>query len=168
MDFFSWSHSHDNVCLLFPLFENVSSFTNLSENGSWSTQKSKRAPKMHRINHAPWNNFPWNWKWAKVEHYHQGGWNFPPDIHTPPPIWIMERERYKVTTKLLATLIFWFLVGGKKRKGGRCMHWRKCGINDFASLAYSVKDCKGTEIKSAKVKKKKKKEIGIGKPFLFY
>ena len=29
-----------------------------------------------------------------------------------------------------------------------------------ASLAYSVKDCKGTE-------KKKKKNIGIGKPFCF-
>ena len=25
------------------------------KNGSWSTQKSKRAPKVHRINLAPWN-----------------------------------------------------------------------------------------------------------------
>ena len=41
--------------------------------GHGKKKKKKTAPKVRRINLAPRNNFPWNWKWAKVEHYHQGG-----------------------------------------------------------------------------------------------
>ena len=41
--FFSWSHSYDSVCLLFPLFENMSSFANLSEKWVMVNAKIKKS-----------------------------------------------------------------------------------------------------------------------------
>ena len=73
MDFFFPGHTHMTLMYVsyFRYLKTCQVLLIFPKNGSWSTQKSKRAPKVHRINHAPWNNFPWNWKWAKVEHYHQ-------------------------------------------------------------------------------------------------
>ena len=85
--------------------------------------------------------------------------NFPKfsNIHTPLPIWIIERELYKVTTKMTRYPLLLVLGRWEKEKKGK-MHALKEVWNQWlASLAYSVKDCKGTEIKSAKEKKEKEK-----------
>ena len=88
------------------------------------------------------------------------------NIHTPPPIRLIERELYKVTTKITRYPFLLVLGRWEKEKMGKMHALKKVGNQWLAaSLAYSVKDCKGTEIKSIKEKKKKKKEIGIGKPF---
>ena len=98
-------------------------------------------------------------------------YNFPKfsNIHTPPPIWLIEREQYKVTTKI--TRYPRLLVLGRWEKEKKVkMHALKKMWNQWltASLAYSVKDCKGTEIKSVKGKKEKEKRDRNWEAFFCY
>ena len=76
------------------------------------------------------------------------------NIHTPPPIWLIERELYKVTTKITRYLCLLVLGRWEKEKMGKMHALKKVGNQWLAaSLAYSIKDCKGTEIKSVKEKR---------------
>ena len=76
------------------------------------------------------------------------------NIHTPPPIRLIERELYKVTTKITRYPFLLVLGRWEKEKMGKMHALKKVGNQWLAtSLAYSVKDCKGTKIMSVKEKR---------------
>ena len=141
------NHANINFNLLMPCIIKKNLKKNLLQLWSWFSCFSRKRPLNCPNEETSEETFFYLRKINEETFFYltQNSYNFPKssNIHTPPPIWLMERELYKVTTKLLASLVFLFLVGGKKRKGKMHALKKVGGINDLQVLHIALKNvCK--------------------------